>query len=530
MSSIMSPKMYAPDVNVIELLEGAQDVLPPVPAGPGLSTKDWEQESVLRMLLHQAELSVTRYFGKLPPYEYESLVDWTALRDNIRKLLSLENDQTLLIETGKPGVIVKSGKNVPRVILINSRQEEFTDFKESSYYIYNEMLNSSLANIGIQDIIDINYRIIDRIVQKRFPYGLEEKLAVSTGFGNTGAALALALNMHKAAVVVIEINRKLVEKRVENGFCQRLYEDFDSAFDVAIDAKRNGQSKIIGLVSNASEAIPELVNKGIVPAIVTDRTNNSRDLLNGYFPGEYSFADALRIRKADSHHYLNLARHSIMYQVKSMVELHKRGSLVFDFGNNIRDMAYNRGFDNAYGFPSFVPDYVYPELTSKKMNLKWLALSGNTEDIFIIDDLIVDEFADNPDLNRLIVLVNKVILQDSIPSRKCRLDYEDGLLLCRKINDLVRNEELTAPILLGLSDFSAVNNPETINSDYLLDRNQSPEELVNKIINNPGGASWLSLDYRGNDREYYAFSEMMIVADGSKEAEQRIEQLLAKHK
>jgi urocanate hydratase len=163
------------------------------------------------------------------------------------------------------------------------------------------------------------------------------------------------------------------------------------------------------------------------------------------------------------------------------------------------------------------------------MNLKWMALSGNSEDIFVIDDLIVDEFADNPDLSRLIEVVNRVILQDSVPSRKCRLDYEDGLKLCKTINELVRNEELSAPILLGLADFNALNGSEASGSDYLLDKNQSTEELVNKIINNPSGASWVSLDYRGNDQEYYALSEMMIVADGSKEAEQRIEQLLEKY-
>jgi urocanate hydratase len=502
----------------MEFLGGAQEVLPPVPSGQAISTKDWEQEAVLRMLLHHQDLSVTRYFGKLPPYEYESLINWPTLRENVRHLLSLENDQTLLLEEGKPATVVKTSKNAPRVVQVNFKQEEFTDFKESAYYIYNEMLSSSWTALGIQDLIDINYRIIDRISQDHFPNGLEEKIAVTTGFGNSGAALALALALHKAVVVVIEINRKLVEKMVEDSFCSRLYEDFDSAFDVAFDTKKNGQSRVIGLVANASEAIPELVNKGIVPAIVTDRTN-PRDLLNGYFPGEYSYKDALRIRRADSHHYLNLTRHSIMFHVKSMVELHKRGSLVFDFGNNIRDVAYNRGFDNAYGFPSFVPGYVYPELISEKLNLKWVALSGNSEDIFVIDDLIVDEFADNPDLNRLIDVVNMVILPNTIPARKCRLGFAAGLLLAKRINDLVRNEELSAPVLLGLSDFRA----------GLPEKKQSAAEILNQAIANPQGAAWVSVDYRGNDKEYYTLSEMMVVADGSKEAEQRIEQALAKY-
>lgn len=520
---MVSTNIYEPDANVLELLEGNQNFVPSVPKGLNLSTQDWEQESFLRMLINHSELSVSKYFGKLPAYEYEDMIDWHNLKNNLKNVMSLNNDETLIIEDNKIVNTIKTNSKSPRVISLYSNRNDFFDLKEDSYSAYHKMQKQSLMSIGVQDLIEDNYLAFNEIANKNYYGTLDGRITVSSGFGHTGAAQALAVNMNHGVTVIIDMDRKLIEKMVDDGFCNILYEDIDSAFDTALDAKRNGLNKIIGLVGNASEVLWELINKGFVPNILTDRTNPNEN----YFPSGYSYSDSLRIKRADPHHYRNLTNHTIMTHVKAMLELQKRGSLVFEFGNGIREKAYDRGLDNAFNIPSIVPEYIFPVITSSKPAFKWIALSGETEDIFLIDDLILDEFSDIKELSRLIDVSNKVIFPKNIPSRKTRLEINQAVIFFRRINELIRSEEISAPILVDISYFKAIENNDTFKGSFFDPNNDlSRQETISKLIDENQGASWLSVNYYGNEKQYYNLTETIIVLDGSKEAEQNLSSLL----
>ncbi len=516
MTSVISRSIYEPDTGVIELVSGKQNFVPSVPRGSFISTKDWEQESFLRMLINHSEISVSKYFGKLPAYEYEELVDWVNLKHNVRSIMSLENDQTLIIENGKVFEIKNTDKTSPKVIVINSNKAEFSDLsnlKEVSYQAYNTMQKQSYMDIGMQDIIEDNYLAFNNLANKNYYGDFDGKIMVTSGFGYTGASQALAMNMNHGVTIIIDIDRKLVEKMYEDGFCNIFYEDIDSALDTAIDAKRSGLSKTIGLVGNASEILWDFINKGFVPNIITDRTNTK----DNYFPSGYSFSDALRIRRADAHHYKNLVNHTLMTHVKAMLELQKRGSIAFEFGNNIREKAYDRGLDNAFNIESFIPEYIYPVITSDKLNFKWIALSGNTEDVFVIDDLIMSEFSDNKDLVRMVDTINKVIFQKNIPARKVKLDADQAIKLFKIVNEMIRSEELSGSFLIDVSSFKMIDNTDYFKQEFITEDNQ--QNIINKIIEENQGSSWVSINQYGNANQYYNLSENMILLDGSKESE-----------
>lgn len=519
LSSLLSPNIYEPDTGITELLYGNENFLPEVPKGLGINTKSWKQEAILRIIINYYQQFITRYFGKLPAYEYESLIDWNNLRKTVKTLVDLESDETAFIFNGSVTSLFKTSYSSPRIILLNSKHELFDQFYDSSYCVYNEMLKNSYTRTGVTDIVDDNYYVFNSMATKEYFGDFEDKLMFTAGFGITGASQALAMQMNKGVSLVVDMDRKLIERMVEDSFCNVMYEDPDSAFDVALDAKRNGLSRTIGLVGNASEILWMMIDKGIIPNLVTDRTN-TYDPVNGYFPSGYSYSDALRIRKADPHHYKNLVGHTIMTHVKAMLEMQKRGARVFEYGNKIREKAYNRGFDNAYSIPGYTDEYIYPVISdSEKLNFKWFGLSGDNEDIFVIDDILVSLFKDNKDISRMIDLYNKIILPKNTPSRNVKMDKDSGIAVYKEINEMLKNEELSAPILTNVSHFSAFDNNEKFISE--------PSDInLNELIDNNKGMTMVSFDYYGNKDQFFKMTSKSLLLDGSKEAEQNIENLV----
>jgi len=514
-----SSRVFSPNPGILDLLHTDNRVLPGVPVGDELNTRGWEQESVLRMLLNHSDLSTIQGFHRLPAYEYEEMINWPLLRQNIQNLIDLEDNETLVIERGRTSGILKTSEKAPRVLQINSEISEISNFYENALLSYNHMNEEHWGSIGFQNILENTFDTTSSLAKKFFAGSLEGKISVTTGFGWMGVAQSLSVVGNKGVVVVVELNRKLLEKMVEDGYCNRIYEDFDAAFDVAFEAKRNGQSRVIGLLGNASEVLHELVNKAIVPNIIID-TISTLNPGSNYFPSGYSFFDALRIRKADPHHYRNLCKHSLMMQAKAMVELQKRGSQVFEYGNYVREQAYNRGLDNAYGFSSLITDTVYPLLVSRP-EYKWIALSNNSDDIFAIDDLIISEFSEHNSLSRQADLANRVILPPGIYSRKCKLDLDIAQMFFQKINYMVRNGDISAPILLGISDFIGTEH----NLVSMEDESRS-EKILQKALNNQYNSNWMSISFMGSSDTYYTLKENMLLLDGTTDSEERLKYLV----
>jgi len=519
LSSLLSPNIYESNTGIIDLIEGRDNIVPSVPKGLGLNTKSWKQESILRLILNYYDIFISRYFGKLPAYEYESLIDWNNFRKIIKAIVELESDESIFIFNNSLVSIFKTSYFSPKVININSKHKNFDESDNSSYQIYNNMLKNNYTRTGVQDLIDDNYNIFKDMAQTEYTENFDNRLMITSGFGDTGAAQAIAMNLNKGVSLVIDMDRKLIEKMVDDNFCNVMYEDIDSAIDMAIDAKRNSLSKTIGLIGNASEVLWSLIDKGIIPNLLTDRTN-AYNTTAGYFPSGYSFSDSLRIRKADPHHYKNLVGHTIMTHVKAMIEFQKRGSRVFDFGNLITERAYNRGLDNAFSIESYVDKYIYPVISNNnKLNFKWFAISGDTEDTFLVDDMIVSAFKNNSDLSRMIDIVNKFIFPKNIPSRNAKLDKKVGLELYHEINKMIKNEELSSYIIANVSSFSSNKENDKFISE--------PSDIdISKLLKEYNGSTMVTVDYCGNKDQFFKMINKSLLLDGSKESEQNIQTLI----
>lgn len=518
MASLLGTNTYEPETGILDLLNGRENFLPDIPKGSSLNAKSWKQEAILRLIVNHYDLLISKYFGRLPAYEYESMIDWENLRKTLKTLLDLESDETAFIFNNSVISVFKTTFTSPRIISINSKHDIFENL-DSSYFVYNKMMNCNYARSGINDILENDYHIFNKMAQESFVGDFEGKLMFTAGFGNSGASQSLAMNNNKGVSLIVEMDRKLIEKMADDGLCNVIYEDPDSAFDMAIDARRNNLSKTIGLVGNASEILWQMIDKGLIPNIVTDATNTN-NAVNGYFPSGYSYNDSLRIRKADPHHYKNLVAHTIMTHVKAMQEMQKRGSRTFEYVNNIREKAYDRGFDNAYSIPNYNEDYIYPVISdTEKINFKWFALSGSEDDIFNIDDILVSVFKGNDDILRMIDIVNKIIYPKRLPSRNIKTDKFTGSEILKEINDSVKNEEVSTCFMASTSTFAIHDKNEKFISD--------PSDIdLNELIEQYKGLTMISLDYQGNKDNFYKMINKSILLDGSKEAEQNISDLL----
>ncbi|MEK7433100.1 MAG: hypothetical protein AABZ74_08215 [Cyanobacteriota bacterium] len=501
-------KKYSPDEGIYELLNG-ENIVPNVTSGNTLTAKDWKQEALLRLIINKTEIDVSQYFGKLPSYQYEELVDWISLRDKVKSIINLADNETIIFENGKIRDTISTSTEHPRAVFIDNNYKYFDNFETSFYPFYEKTLKSNFNFSGTNEFFEEQYRIFDDISNEYFNGSLDGRFAITAGFGIKGTAQASAIYEKGGVVVVIDVNSRLLEKRVEDGFCNRVFYDTESAIDYAIDMKKSGIPKIIGLVGNASEALLEVVNKGVVPNIVTDATPSDQPL--SYLPIGYRFSDSFRIKRVDPEYYIRLSNHSMMLQVKAMIDLQKRGSFVFEFGDNLKTKAYNKGLDSALAINNIDPIIEKSLLNlSNKVIIKWVAISNNQEDIFLIDDLITSDFYDNPDFSRLTNIYSKFIFNKNLPSRKAIVDKNEAKQFIKKINEMIRNEEISCPILITTSKLDSFVNDELFFSEGFVDFNNVIKNL--DVFKN---TDFVDLTYLGNQDKYHKMEQKSMLIDGS---------------
>lgn len=523
---------------IAALLRGESPVPLRAPRGTHLHAKGWVQEAALRMLLNNLDPEVAEKPDELIVYggSGKAARNWDALRQIVKTLLNLENDETLLVQSGKPVGVFKSHPDAPRVLIANSNLvpawgtwEKFRELEALGLTMYGQMTAGSWIYIGTQGILQGTYETFRALAEKHYRGTLKHKLVVTAGLGGMGGAQPLAVKMNGGVSLCIEVDRSRIARRIETRYCDQMFEDLEMALDHAQEAKRNGWARSIALLGNAAEVLAELNNRGFVPDIVTDQTS-AHDPLTGYLPAGLRFEDAEHLRKSDPERYMQMATHSIARHVEAMVLMQHRGSIVFDYGNNIRQQAFDRGVQNAFSFPGFVPAYIRPLFCEGKGPFRWAALSGDPADIARIDQLILDEFSEDEGLSHWITMARDQIAFQGLPARICWLGYGERARLGLRINDLVASGEVSAPIVIGRDhlDCGSVASPNR-ETESMLDGSDAISDwvMLNAMINAVGGASWISIHHGGGvGIGYSQHAGMVILADGTPEAAARLQRVL----
>jgi urocanate hydratase len=508
------------------------------PRGIKLTCKGWLQEAALRMLMNNLDREVAEKPEELIVYggKGKAARNWECYEAIIKALTNLENDETLLIQSGKPVGIFRTHLDAPRVIISNSmlvpawaNWDEFRRLENLGLTMYGQMTAGSWIYIGSQGILQGTYETFAACGEKYFNGDLSGKVIVSSGLGGMGGAQPLAATMNGAIFLGIEVDEERIEKRLKTKYVDFKSNDLDEALVLINKAKEKKEAISIALLGNAADIIPELVKRNFVPDILTDQTS-AHDTLNGYVPNGLPYKEALQLRKENPQKYIALAKLSIVTHLKAMLELQKRGAITFDYGNNIRGEAKANGVDNAFDIPGFVPEYIRPLFCDGKGPFRWVALSGNPEDIFRTDQAIIDTFPENKSLIRWIEKAQKLITFQGLPARICWLGYGERAKMGKIFNDLVASGEVSAPIVIGRDhlDCGSVASPNR-ETEKMLDGSDAIADwpILNALLNAIGGASWVSVHHGGGVGIGLSIhAGMVIVADGTKEAEKRLERVL----
>jgi urocanate hydratase len=520
------------------LIAGPHKEVIRAPRGARLRTKGWQQEAALRMLMNNLDPEVAEAPDQLVVYggTGKAARDWPCFHAIVRALESLENDETLLIQSGKPVGILRTHTMAPRVLIANSNLvgkwsnwEVFRELEQKGLMMYGQMTAGSWIYIGSQGIVQGTYETFAEAGRKHFGGSLEGKLIVSGGMGGMGGAQPLAATMTGACFLGIDVDPKRIQKRVESGYCDRMATTVDEALQLLAEARREGAARSVGLVGNAADVLPELLRRNVIPEIVTDQTS-AHDPLNGYVPNGLSFEAALTLRQQDSEQYVSRSMAAMGKHVEAMLALKRRGSVVFDYGNNLRTNAKLAGVEDAFDIPGFVPEYIRPLFCEGKGPFRWVALSGDAEDIRKTDQLVLSLFPGDEGLKRWIKLAGERIQFQGLPARICWLGYGQRAKLGLAINELVRSGEITAPIVIGRDhlDTGSVASPYR-ETEGMLDGSDAVADwpLLNALVNTAAGASWVSIHNGGGvGIGYSQHAGMVVVADGTDEAALRLERVL----
>ena len=506
--------------------------------GTKLSCKGWLQEAALRMLMNNLDPEVAENPSQLIVYggKGKAARDWESYDAIVNSLQNLENNETLLVQSGKPVAIFKTHENAPRVIISNSmlvpdwaNWDEFRRLEELGLIMYGQMTAGSWIYIGTQGILQGTYETFAECGKQHFGGSLKGKFLLTAGLGGMGGAQPLAATMNGAAFLGIDVDKTRIEKRIETGYIDKITENLDEALELVLSAKKEGRALSVGLVGNAGEVLPQILKRGIVPDILTDQTS-AHDTLNGYVPMGISLADALELRKTNPQEYIKCARSTIVEHVRSMLEFQKLGAITFDYGNNIRGEAKENGLENAFDFPGFVPAYIRPLFCDGKGPFRWAALSGDPNDIYETDKAVLEAFPDDEALVRWIKLAQEKVHFQGLPSRICWLGYGARAKMGKIFNNLVAAGKVSAPIVIGRDhlDCGSVASPYR-ETEAMLDGSDAIADwpILNALLNSIGGASWVSVHHGGGvgiGKSIHA--GMVIVADGTKEAEERLERVL----
>jgi urocanate hydratase len=506
--------------------------------GLELECKGWEQEAVLRMLYNNLDPEVAEKPEDLIVYGGigKAARNWEAFDAIVKTLRELEKDETLLIQSGKPVGVFKTHERAPRVLISNSvlvpkwaNWDHFHELDKKGLIMYGQMTAGSWIYIGTQGILQGTYETFAAVAKKHFGGTLKGTLTLTAGLGGMGGAQPLAVTMNEGVVIAVEVDPSRIQKRLDTKYCDRMTYSLDEALLWAYEAKEKGEPLSIGLVGNAVEVHHELLKRGVKVDIVTDQTS-AHDPLNGYIPEGMSLDEAAALRKSNPDEYVRRSKQSMAKHVEAMLEFQKRGAIVFDYGNNIRQVAKDEGVENAFAFPGFVPAYIRPLFCEGKGPFRWAALSGDPEDIYRTDALIKELFPENEALIRWIHMAQKKVAFQGLPARICWLGYGERVKMGLAINELVRKGELKAPIVIGRDhlDCGSVASPNR-ETEAMKDGSDVIGDwaVLNALINTAAGGSWISFHHGGGvGMGYSLHAGMVVVADGTDLAKERLERVL----
>lgn len=508
------------------------------PHGTELTCKGWLQEAAFRMLLNNLDPAVAERPHDLVVYggSGKAARNWDCFKAIVKALVNLENDETLLVASGKPVGIFRSHEDAPRVLIANSNLvgkwadwEHFRDLERKGLIMFGQMTAGSWIYIGTQGILQGTYETFAALASKHFGGSLKNRIVVTAGLGGMGGAQPLAVTMNDGVAVCIEIDQTRIDRRLETRYCDKQARDLDDAIALAEDAKKKGEAVSIALLGNAAEILPEMVKRGFKPDALTDQTS-AHDPLNGYIPVGMTLEAAAHLRSTNPKEYLKRSNESIAMHVREMLEMQARGAITFDYGNNIRQVAKDNGVENAFDFPGFVPAFIRPLFCEGKGPFRWAALSGDPADIATIDEAILKNFSQDKALARWIDMASKRVAFQGLPARICWLGYGDRAKLGLIINQLVAQGKVKAPIVIGRDhlDAGSVASPNR-ETEAMKDGTDAVADWVflNAMINAVGGASWVSVHHGGGvGIGYSQHAGQVIVADGTAEAARRLERVL----
>ena len=508
------------------------------PHGNKISCKDWLQEAALRMLMNNLDPDVAEIPDELIVYGGRG----KAARNKecydaiVKALRELEINETLLVQSGKPVGVFETHEDAPRVIIANSNLvgnwanwEHFDELEKKGLMMFGQMTAGSWIYIGSQGILQGTFETFAEAARQHFDGTLEGKLVVTGGLGGMGGAQPLAATMNGATFLAAEIDRSRIQKRLNTRYCDEVSEDIDQAIDLALQWKKEKVAKSIAVVANISDLLERLIERNIIPDLLTDQTS-AHDPLIGYIPRGLSLKEADKLRTSNKNEYLKRSYDSMAKHVHFMLQLKDKGAITFDYGNNLRAMAKESGVENAFDFPGFVPAYVRPLFCEGKGPFRWAALSGDPNDIYETDKVILDLFPEDKALHRWINMAQERVEFQGLPARICWLGYGERARAGIAFNELVKSGKVKAPLVIGRDhlDAGSVASPNR-ETEGMKDGSDAVADwpILNALLNTAAGATWVSFHHGGGvGMGYSLHSGMVVVADGSKKAEERLKRVL----
>ena len=508
------------------------------PRGEKLNCKGWHQEAALRCLMNNLDPEVAERPGDLVVYggTGRAARNWAAFESIVRELRQLENDETLLVQSGKPVAVFRTHEYAPRVLIANSNLvgawanwEHFHELERRGLMMYGQMTAGSWIYIGTQGIVQGTFETFAAMADKHFNGSLARRLIVSGGMGGMGGAQPLAATMNGAVFLGIDVDRARIERRVETGYCDRLALSLDDALRICEDALEQGRAVSVGLVGNCADVLPEIVRRGVRVDAVTDQTS-AHDPLHGYIPAGITTEEAEALRRHDPDGYIARSTASMAQHVEAMLALQRAGAIAFDYGNNIRKFAYDAGCTDAFEIPGFVPEYIRPLFCEGKGPFRWVALSGDREDIRRTDDLALELFPEDVTLNLWLRLALERVQFQGLPARICWLGYGERAEMGAAINELVSRGDLKAPVAIGRDhlDTGSVASPFR-ETEAMKDGSDAVADwpILNALLNTASGASWVSFHHGGGVGIGYSLHAGQVsVADGTADAARRLNRVL----
>jgi len=508
------------------------------PRGTKLVCKSWQTEAPLRMLMNNLDREVAEKPDDLIVYggAGKAARNWDCYLKIVECLKNLENDETLLIQSGKPVGIFQTHAYAPRVLISNAMlvpkwatREKFQELEALGLTMYGQMTAGSWIYIGSQGILQGTYETFAAAARKHFGGSLKGRTVLTAGLGGMGGGQPLAATLNGAAFLGVEVDPERIKKRLETQYLDVMTDNLNEALKWLEEAKAKGIAQSIGLVGNAAEVLPELVRRNFHPDLVTDQTS-AHDPLKGYVPAGMTLPEALKLRESDPEEYVKHSMQSMAIHVRAMLAFQKGGSVVFDYGNNLRAQAYETGVKDAFDFPGFVPAYVRPLFCEGKGPFRWAALSGDPEDIYKTDEAVLKEFPENESLRRWMRLAREKVKFQGLPARICWLGYGERARIGKVFNDMVARGELKAPIVIGRDhlDAGSVASPNR-ETEGMMDKSDPIADwpILNALLNTAAGATWVSVHHGGGVGIGYSIhAGMVVVCDGTKEMEERITRVL----